>query len=159
MIFNDSNHLFNNTVELQFYFTTSTSSLQHSLNRGSCQVTVWLLACRVDIIMLPCHCYPTWVFPGNESQTRQHNKLLVYLNIRPYARMSKLKKNYFLNKQGEGTINGGVHVWLLFNTLGGSRLFGTEEYTTRWIIPVQPNSCRSSLEIFNLIQLFGRILR
>ena len=26
MIFNDSNHLFNNTVELQFYFTTSTSS-------------------------------------------------------------------------------------------------------------------------------------
>ncbi len=34
MIFNDSNHLFNNTVELQFYFTTSTSSLQHSLTRG-----------------------------------------------------------------------------------------------------------------------------
>ena len=82
-------------------------------------------------MMLPYHFSPHRVFPGNESQTNQHNKLLVYVNIRPYSRMSKLNKNYFLNKRG-GVYNkqGGLHVWLLFNTLGGSRLFGTEEYVS-----------------------------
>ena len=71
-------------------------------------------------MMLPYHFSPHRVFPGNESQTNQHNKLLVYVNIRPYSRMSKLNKNYFLNKRG-GVYNkqGGLHVWLLFNTLGG----------------------------------------
>ena len=59
-------------------------------------------------MMLPYHFSPHRVFPGNESQTNQHNKLLVYVNIRPYSRMSKLNKNYFLNKRGGGgTINRG----------------------------------------------------
>ena len=37
--------------------------------------------------------------------------------------MSKLKKNYFPNKRGVYNKRGGLHVWLLFNALGGGPVY------------------------------------